>query len=1319
MKKKSEVIRLSVALLIVTLIGTMFYVQLMDSPSKRLSIKDQVAVYNNKSYDEIKRMQKYDRPDMAVMQNFEMTKDPAINDVPVERTMRAFKTLKNDKGLASRAIQGVNWAERGPDNVGGRTRTLMFDPNDGTNRKVWAGSVGGGLWFNNDITSSSGQWQNVNDFWANLALTTITFDPTNTQTFYVGTGEGYFNFDAIRGAGIWKSTNGGSSWSQLASTDNSDFFYVQKVVVTGSGAVLAATHTGLFRSTNGGSSWTQILSGGRFADIEIAANGDIYASRGVFQPGVLFKSTNDGVSFSDVTPATGGQRIEIATAPSDANTVYAVASDGNTNNIAWFRKTTNGGSSWTNVTIPTYLEQNCSFGSQQFTRGQAWYDLIMAVSPTNPNIVLVGGIDIHRSTNGGSSWSSVSYWTGNCRSFVHADQHAMVFRPGSPDAAIFGHDGGVSYSANVGNSGATPSFSTRVNGYNVTQFYAADQINAIGSNVMLAGAQDNGSHRFTQAGINSTVEVSGGDGAFCHIDQDNGNFQISSFVFNVFFRSTNGGASFSNILNNQNFGRFINPTELDDNANILYSAANEDQYIRISGISGSTNPQLINANLGGFRASAITASPYTNNRIFIGTGTNAGTGGSKVFRVDNANGTPTVTEISTASIPGNGYISSVAIGSSDNQIMVTLSNYGLVSVWETRNGGTSWVNREGNLPDMPIRWALYNPNNTNEVLLATELGVWSVENVNVSSPLWEVTNTGLANVRTDMLQYRDSDGQVIVATHGRGVYTAQPFSGGGGDTQAPTTPGGLSVTNVTSNSFTMSWNASTDNVGVTNYTVSLDGSVVGSPTSTSFNFTGLSPATTYTVSVVANDAAGNSSATATRNVTTSSAGISCSSTVSSFPYLQGLESGSGDWVQPSGDDGDWVSFSGSTPSGTTGPTSAFQGTRYLYLEASTNGTAGQIGNNATAILESPCYDLSPETSATFNFRYHMFGSNMGTLQLEASTDGINYTQIWSRTGDQGNAWLEANVSLSTYLGGIVKLRFRGTTGPGWQSDMAIDDFSLTTGSGGGSSIPCSSTVSSFPYNESFESGAGTFVQATGDDGNWVNTSGGTPSGSTGPSGAINGSFYMFTEASSNNTPGAVGSNATLFLESPCLDLSAETAANFNFNYHMLGSNMGSLNVDVTTDGTNWTTIWTRSGNQGSAWLNGTVSLNAYLGTTIKVRFRGVTGPSWQSDMAIDNVNVSATAITGALAASPVTINEKIEGDGFVKAYPNPVVDVLHIDAIGFGKSSYTIVSLTGAIVASGEFQDKEILNVEDLKSGYYLIKLNTDEGTHVEKILIR
>ena len=984
----------------------------------------------------ISMLPKYDRPDLAVSQNLEMTRDPSTKTVPVNRSLEAFQDIKSSGKLALDAISGVNWTERGPDNVGGRTRALMFDPNDGTGSKVWAGGVAGGLWFNNNITSSSSTWQNVNDFWANLAISTIDYDPTNTQTFYVGTGEGFFNADAVRGAGIWKSTNGGTSWSQLSSTDNSNFHYIQKLVVTPTGALIVATREGLYRSTNGGSSFSTLFTG-RFADIEVAANGDIYASEGIFSTGVVRKSTNDGVSWSTVTPATGGERIELAVAPSNANVVYAVASSGS--NIAWFRKTTNGGSSWTTVTVPNYVSQSCTQDSQDFARGQAWYDLIVEVHPTNSNIAIVGGIDLYKTTNGGSSWGLISYWTGACDTYVHADQHAIQFSPVNANTAIFGNDGGVFYSSNVG-SASNPTISARNNGYNVTQFYAADQINSNGSNFMIAGAQDNGSHRFTTSGINSTTEVTGGDGAFCHIDQNNSTYQVTSYVYNSYYRSTNGGSSFSSILNNQTYGRFINPTDYDDDAKVLYCGANEDQFIKITGMTGSTSPTLSNVSLGGFRVSAIKVSPYTNNRIFLGTGTNGGSGGSKVFRVENANGSsPTVTEISTASLPVNGYISSIDIGTSDNQVIVTYSNYGITSVWETRNGGSSWSNREGNLPDIPVRWALYNPLNTDEVLLATELGVWSTDNVNTGSPVWGVTNTGLANVRCDMLQYRDSDGVVLVATHGRGVYTATPFTGGGGDTDPPTTPTGLASSGITSSGFNVNWNASSDNVGVTGYNVYLNGSLDGTTASTSYSFTGLAASTSYTVAVEATDAAGNISGQASINVTTAGTGGPCTASVTAFPYSESFESGIGSWTQNTGDDLDWTRDSGGTPSNGTGPSTGAAGSWYMYIEASGNGAGFP---NKNAIFTSPCMDVSGLSAPTLEFSYHMNGTAMGTLIVQTSTDGGNsWTNAWSNASSQGDQWNQVSLALPSSTG--IQVRFNGTTGSSWSSDIAIDDVSVS------------------------------------------------------------------------------------------------------------------------------------------------------------------------------------------------------------------------------------------------------------------------------------
>ncbi|MEL6561921.1 MAG: PKD domain-containing protein [Bacteroidota bacterium] len=727
----------------------------------------------------------YDKPDQAILFDLERTKDPKSGYVTAQRRFKAFlETKRNLRKYQSRteaAVAGVTWEERGPNNVGGRTRALVFDPSDPDHKKVWAGSVSGGLWYNEDITMATSPWKNVDDFWANLAITSIAFDPSDDDVMYVATGEGWFNFDAVTGAGIWKSSDGGTTFTQLASTDNSTFTYVQKIVVASNGDVFAATrNASVQRSEDGGDTWSRVLSDGgtsRAADLEIATNGDIYASLGIFSSAHIFRSSNNGDSWTEVTPpTTSGGRIELAVAPSassqTANTVvYAVKYNQNattSDDISWIRRTSDGGSNWSDLTIPTDFSSG-----NHFTRGQGWYNLIMSVHPTDEDIVLMGGIDLYRTADGGTNWNPVSQWFGgNNKPYVHADNHAIVFRPGFDNEAIFGNDGGIYYSPDAG-SATDPNFSVQNYLYNVTQFYSVAMENNAGENYFLAGTQDNGTHQFNFAGINPTVEVTSGDGGFTFIDQDNANVQITSFTNNNYFLSTNGGASFSTLKGSSNNGSFINPADYDNDENILYAAGNSGRLERYSGIGGTVSHTSLSIAINAEQITAVTVSDHTTDRIFVGTNNGS------VYRIDNAAGTPTVTEISDIVDNSGGTLSSIAVGGTDNTLVATLSNFGITSVFYSSNGGTSWTSKDESshgLPDMPVRWALFNPDDNNEVLLATEQGVWSTDNITASNPGWEATNSGLANVRCDMLQYREADKLVAIASHGRGLYTTDVFS---------------------------------------------------------------------------------------------------------------------------------------------------------------------------------------------------------------------------------------------------------------------------------------------------------------------------------------------------------------------------------------------------------------------------------------------------------------------------------------------------------------------------------------------------------------
>ena len=761
--------------------------------------------YEGMTVEQIQHLPKYDRPDLALLQDIEMTKDLKLGFVPASRRNKAINELQKLK-RNGKAIDNVNWVERGPDNVGGRTRALMYDPNDPSGKKVWVGAAHGGLWFNNDITSNQTKWHNINDFWANIAITSIAYDPANTKVFYVSTGEN-FTVNGAKGNGIWKTSDGGTTWDVLSSTqNNNDFTYIQKLVVLNTGVVVAGTNKGLFRSGNGGTSWNKVIDGYIY-DIEVATNGKMYVSYlrpsqdpQFDNPSSTIKVSEDGGwSFLTITPASSLRtaRIELASAPSDGDVLYAIARKRNPTNrvedIAWLYKTEDGGSTWTALDHPNavwWSLNGCSYDlDRDFTNGQGYYDLIIAVHPNDPDYVFMGGLDLFGSKDGGDSWTPITTWNRGCENntkgtfdqliYMHADQHEILFNPVNSNQMLFGNDGGVFLAREMGdalNSFESNRIEHQVNGYNVTQFYAVAMSNTSHSDVMIAGTQDNGTHRFRNAGINSTREITGGDGGFCHIDQDNPNFQIASYTYNNFWFSTNGFSSNSRAFYGD-LGRFINPTDYDSDSDVLYSAGNSGQLVWYDEMF-STNPfGSQNMVTGQFRGviSAIKVSPYTANRIFIGTGNGL------LYRVDNANSNPVFTAIDVipSGVSSIGYISSIELGANEDQILVTVSNYGAISVWETRDGGkTSFRNLEGNLPDIPVRWALYNPNDSErkQVMLATELGVWTTDDVTASQVVWGVSNWGLANVRCTMLKHRAVDGLVVVSTYGRGIFTTNVWA---------------------------------------------------------------------------------------------------------------------------------------------------------------------------------------------------------------------------------------------------------------------------------------------------------------------------------------------------------------------------------------------------------------------------------------------------------------------------------------------------------------------------------------------------------------
>lgn len=747
-------------------------------------------------------------PDLFWAQEYIATMDPVTGRTTPENVFTAIQQSSATKNLGRRAMPGMSvtpWTERGPNNVGGRTRALSWDPIDPAGKKVWAGAVTGGLWYNNDITDANSKWVQVSGLWSNLTVSCMAWDPNSPGTGYVGTGEGFGTSSSTsRGFGIWKTTDSGKTWNQLSSTTG--FLYVLDIAVrneNGTSAVYAAvdantyqgtlfglSNYGLYRSTNAGSSWTNVISnapnGQKFAvaDIEIASDNRIWigtrnnpyagTDRGA---GRVMYSDNGTTWTTSYTHTNKTGRVEVATAPGKSSTVYAMIEHNQTVDaiIASYDKGTN----WTSRTEP--VDADNGIPNTDFSRGQAWYDLIMAVDPNDSMVVYAGAINLFKSANGGSSWTQISKWSNNTSMnnlncpYVHADQHAFVFKPASSSTCIIGNDGGVFYSNNIG-SAATSSTAIveRTFDYNTVQYYWGDMAQTSGSNLMIAGAQDNGSHRFTTAGKNAVGGLTGGDGAYCFISQSNSNKQITSYVYNQYYYTLDNWTTPTafQLIADGTSGRFINPAEWDDNGSGIFSAKGTGTLYRRTLTTSPGTLQTITFG-GSNYASALKAYKLGTGKTRLWVGNEAG----KLYMTDDAWATTPVFTDKTGSINA-GYISDINAIRGGDTLAVTLSNYGsgMRNVYLSLDGGTTWTQKEGNLPDIPVWSILLNPNKLGEAIVGTEAGIYGTDNIFAASPVWTAYTTGIGFVKMRNLRYRPADKMIMAVTHGRGVFTSDAWA---------------------------------------------------------------------------------------------------------------------------------------------------------------------------------------------------------------------------------------------------------------------------------------------------------------------------------------------------------------------------------------------------------------------------------------------------------------------------------------------------------------------------------------------------------------
>ncbi|WP_422089873.1 GEVED domain-containing protein [Tenacibaculum ovolyticum] len=1360
------------------------------------------------TWDKKKRKLKGLPPNRYFEQMWELSIDPATGRLDDGKITKVREDLiRNRTSRRSPGEEGNSWVERGPNNIGGRTRVILFDPNDAANNTVYAGGVSGGLWRNTDISNANSQWARVEGVPGNLSVTSISVDPRNSNTWYIGTGEQYTGGDVV-GNGVYVSTNGGTTWNSVnipaagggdinhsaTSIFLSGVHFVNDILAWDNGAstelfVAVGAHVygdsgnprnylglqsaGLYRSTDSGVTWNRIetasmrhtFSGNNYYyipnDLEVSANntlwmGTIKSLLGENGGGRLFSST-DGATWTEAaaSPLTESNRVEIEPSATNGNKLYVLAQGTTSATPVRIFKTTNGFASVTTSSLPN--DADTGIAANDFCRGQAFYDLVIEADPSNDDVLYVGGIDLFKSTNGASSWTQLSHWYGGFgqANNVHADQHSIAFGNNSSSKILFGNDGGVYYS---GNSGTT--ISSRNKGYNVTQFVKA----AIGpdgagdvSGIFTAGAQDNGTQGFRNAvaGINSSTEVSGGDGFYTFIDKD-GEYMIATYVNNVIHRFNlpwNGvsriqGGSTS-LLNDQNSGDFVNPMDYDSDANRLLTNASTSaaKSIKSINVASNTKGNITNALLTA-KPTAFRASPFANNTWYVGLAD-----GNLVKLTNVTNSSATWTNVVT---PFVGSISSVRYGATANDIFVTIHNYGVTSVWATSDAGANWVNKEGNLPNIPVRDFLQNPLSRNEAIIATQLGVWSTSNFNAANPAWTQAYNGMSDVSVTSFDYWNVSGdhtqnKIIASTYGRGVFTGEFTANVVADNEAPTAASSLAASSVTASSLTLNWTAASDNVAVTGYDVYQGTTKLGTATGTTYNVTGLTASTAYTFSVKAKDAAGNvSSASNIVNVTTPVVTISyCTSKGASVndEYIQKVVLGTINNTSTGGNGySDHTSISTDLTKGESNTitiTPKWTSTVYnegygVWIDYNQDGDFSDAGETVWTKAKSkttpvsgtftvPSSALSGATRMRVVLKYNAtptacetsieygevedYTVVIGSVQADttapsvpssASATSVTQTTLilnWSASTD--------NVAVTEYdvYQGATKIGSTANTTTNVTGLTAATGytFSIKAKDAAGNVSSSSNTVSvtTLAVPVSYCDSKGTRVTYEWIDyvafGGMTNTT------------AANGGYGDFT---SKVATVALGSTNQLVLSAGF----SGTAYNEHFTVWIDYNRDG----DFTDAGEQVTT-----GNSSSTTNRITdvvIPSTATLGQTrMRVSMKYNTAPTsceanlGDGEVEDYTVNIIATPVVAVAAVSGETIKSQESLD--LKAYPNPSVDFVKVKlASKSANMTYKIVNTIGSVVQSG-YLDSSRINVSDLKTGMYILEVNDGQKVLTTKLL--
>jgi photosystem II stability/assembly factor-like uncharacterized protein len=437
---------------------------------------------------------------------------------------------------------GATWTEEGPSNVGARVTDLAMNPNDPN--VVFAALASGGVFRSTDCGAS---WLPISDDLPVLTIGAIAVDPTDPGVIYAGTGEANGQSFSWFGMGMFKSTDGGETWSYIGLEDTR---YIARIVidpldtgrlwVAGTGALFGTNpERGVYRSLDGGDTWNLVLSVSDstsatdiaidpskpdtvFAAMWERRRGLTYRRAGGATSGI-YRSYDGGNTWVELTNGlpSGGNvgRIGISVCASSPNVVYAIYDD-TALYEAQVYKSTDEGASWSRTNDGALDWIYSSYG---------WYFGQIRVDPGNPARAFAMGVSFYRTQDGGASWQEVG-------PSVHVDHHAMAFDPTDYSRIFEGNDGGIYVSTNSGSSWS------KLYGQPTNQFYAIE-IDYSNPQRLYGGTQDNGTLR-TPTGANDDWEmIFGGDGFYCNVDPFDSDIIYAEYQYGNLYKSTDFGYS--------------------------------------------------------------------------------------------------------------------------------------------------------------------------------------------------------------------------------------------------------------------------------------------------------------------------------------------------------------------------------------------------------------------------------------------------------------------------------------------------------------------------------------------------------------------------------------------------------------------------------------------------------------------------------------------------------------------------------------------------------------------------------------------------------